>query len=167
MKKKKGFSLLVIACSAAFLYSCSGSMNPSKIFVRKWQMQSFKSKAFDDHIAMIKQTLDTTKDSTLKAYLQKQLDQVGVMMSSMKKTMLTSNVDGTCEIDAPNPMTGQMAVTKGKWLLIEGGKKLVMTENQNPRPDTLNIEKLTSDTLVFSIPDGKGGKVIQTYSSVQ
>ena len=166
MKKKMRFSLFIIACSAAFLYSCSGSMNPSKLFVKKWQMADFKSKAFDDQIAMMKQALDTTKDSMTRVYIQDRLQAVPKMMDAMKKTVLTCNVDGTCDIASPD-MTGKVSSTKGKWSLIDNGKKVVMSQDQHPTPDTLDIEELTSDTLKVSVSDMKGGKTIITYKSVQ
>lgn len=160
------FSLFIIACASVALYSCSGSKNPSKMFVKKWQMESFKSKSFDDRMAMLKQAMDTTKDSMARAYIQAQLDNVPKMMEAMKKTVLSCNLDGTCDISSPD-MTGKISSTKGKWALIEEGKKVVMTQDQNPRPDTLDIEELTSDTLKVSVPDEKGGKTIITYKSIQ
>lgn len=166
MKIKKRISFLAIACAAAFLYSCSGSMNPAKLFVKKWQMQSFKSKTFDDQIAMMKQALDTTKDSMTRAFIKARLDGIPKMMDAMKKTVLTCNLDGSYDMASPD-MTGKMSETKGKWALIAENKKVVMTDGQHPTPDTLDIESLTSDTLKVSVTDMKGGKTVITYSSVK
>src|SRR6185437_9156383 len=90
--KNKMTSLFVAICATAFLYSCNGGMNPAKMFVKKWQVSSIKSQAFDDQKAM-----DTTKDSAAKAMAKQTIDMGKMTMDAMKQMTLTCNGDGTCE----------------------------------------------------------------------
>lgn len=156
---------LFIAISAvAFFYACSGS-DSSKLFVKKWQLESIKSKAYDDQMAMAQKAMDTTKDSAAKAMMKQQIDMQAKYMEEMKKMTLTCNMDGTCEISMS--MMGQQSTSKGKWALIDGGKKVVMTDDKNPKADTLNVDELTSDKMTVSGNDGKGGTMSMTYKSIQ
>lgn len=165
MKNKMRFPLFIAISAVAFFYACSGSMDPSKLFVKKWQLESFKSKAYDDQMAMAQKAIDTTKDSATKAMMKQQLDMQTKAMEDMKKMTLTCNVDGTCEVSMS--MMGQQNTTKGKWTLIDGGKRVVMTDEKSPKADTLNVDELTGSKMTVSGPDGKGGTVSMTYKSIQ
>lgn len=159
---------LFAICSAAFLYSCSGSMNPAKMFSKKWQFESAKGKALDDEmarIATIQKSMDTIKDSATKVMMKQSVDMANAGMDAMKSMVLTCNGDGTCETSAT--VMGQQSTSKGKWALIADGKKVVITEEKNPKPDTMDIVELTADHMTVSGPDGRGGTVSMTYKSVQ
>jgi hypothetical protein len=165
MKNKVKFFLFIGAGTMALLYSCSGSMNPAKLFSKKWQFESLKSKAYDDQMALAQKMMDTTKDSNVKAQIKQRMDMGNAQMEAMKSMALTCNGDGTCETSVT--MMGQSMVTKGKWVLIADGKKVVITDDKSPKADTLNIDELTADKMTVSKSDGQGGTASMTYKSVQ
>lgn len=150
----------LIACSLVVLSSCSS--DPSKLFVKKWQFESFKSKAFDDQMAMLQKAADTTKDTMMKARIKQQVDMQSKQMDEMKKMVLTCNMDGSCDM-----AMGQQSVQKGKWTLMPGAKKVVIVDDKTSKKDTLNIDELTGDKMTMSGPDGRGGTYSMTYKSIQ
>jgi hypothetical protein len=166
MKTSKNLVLFVSVCAVIALYSCkSGGSDTSKMFVKKWQIESFKSKAFDDQMAQVQKMMDTTKDSNMKAQIGQRLQMQQSSMEEMKKTVLTCNADGSCEISMS--MMGQNKVSKGKWALVADGKKVVISDSTNPKPDTMNIVELTSEKMTVGGPDGKGGMMYTTFKSIQ
>ncbi len=166
MKTSKSLVLFVSLCAVAALYSCkSGGSDTSKLFVKKWQIESFKSKAMDDQMAMVQKMMDTTKDSGMKAQIGERMKMQQASMEEMKKTVLTCNMDGTCDISMS--MMGQQKVTKGKWAMTADGKKVVLSDSTNPKPDTMNIVELTSEKMTVGGPDGKGGMMYTTFKAIQ
>jgi len=164
--KNKMTSLFVAICATAFLYSCNGGMNPAKMFVKKWQVSSIKSQAFDDQMAMAQKAMDTTKDSASKAMAKQTIDMGKMTMDAMKQMTLTCNGDGTCETSMN--MMGQQKTQKGKWALIDDNKKVVLSgENPGDKADTMNITELTADEMTVTHADGKGGVISMTYKSIQ
>ena len=164
MKTSKNLVLFVSLCAAVTLYSCKGGSDNSKMFVKKWQIESFKSKAMDDQMAKQQQMMDTTKDSAMKAQMGASMKMQQASMEEAKKTVLTCNADGTCEISMS--MMGQNKTAKNKWAFAADGKKVVITDENN-KADTLNIEELTGDKMTVSSPDGKGGLMYTTFKAIQ
>src|SRR5581483_10870117 len=153
-------------CSAALLYSCSGSMNPAKLMSKKWALESVKGKMFDAAMAQMdamKKAMDTTKDSMSKATMKASIDSYNKGMADLSKNTLTCNGDGTCQMHTVG--MGQEKDLKGKWNLIDDGKKVVMTEDGNPKADTATVMELTADKMTIGLPDGQGGTMSYTYKS--
>ncbi|HXB11990.1 MAG TPA: hypothetical protein VNZ45_08400 [Bacteroidia bacterium] len=166
MKTSKSLVLFVSLCAVAALYSCkSGGSDSSKMFVKKWQIESFKSKDMDDRMAMAQKMMDTIKDSSMKAQMASQLKMQQSTMEDMKKTVLTCNADGTCEISMN--MMGKQTTNKAKWTMTPDGKKVVLSDSTSPKPDTMNIVELTSEKMTVGGPDGKGGTVYTTFKAIQ
>lgn len=170
MKTTKITLFLALGAMVA-LYSCKGGSDTNKLFSKKWQLDDFKSKAFDDQVAMLQKTADTAKDSMTKASVKQQQDMMNNMVQAMKQSTLTCNMDGTCEMSSS--MMGQTKTDKGKWMLIDDGKKVVLTSDQvppgskGPKSDTLNVVELTAEKMTVSGPDGRGGTVSMTYKAIQ
>lgn len=134
------------------------------MFAKKWQMQALHSKILDDQLAMMKAVIDTTKDTALKAAAQQRLQSLPEMLAKVKQQSgMTYNKDGTCEIEQPGP-TGEGITRKGKWVMIENGKKVLLTQGEMKDADTIAIDKLTEDTLILTMPDGEGGVTKVTYT---
>jgi hypothetical protein len=165
MKTCKNLVLFVSVCAVAALYSCKGGSDPSKMFVKKWQLDSYKSKMMDDQMAMAQKMIDTTKDSSLKAQMQQGMKNQQMQMEEMKKTVLTCNMDGTCEISMN--MMGRQTTNKAKWTMMPDGKKVVMSDSTSTKPDTMNIVELTSDKMTVASPDQKGGTIYTTFKAIQ
>src|SRR6185312_16895959 len=119
MKTKNLFFLSVILCAAFISYNCGGG--PSKMIAKKWQFESMKSDAMDKQMAMVKQQMDTTKDSATKAMLQSNMKMVDQMMEGMKSMTMEFKADGSYE--NASAMMGQSQTEKGKWTLSADGKK--------------------------------------------
>lgn len=139
-------------------------MNPTRMFVKKWQMDSFSSKSMDDQVATMRKALDTTKDSATRAMIKMNLDRWPQQLADMKKTIMTTNMDGTFNMNVTS--MGQSMDMKGKWALTADGKKVVLSDDKNPKPDTLEIQRLTGDKMTLVAPDSRGGKVYITYKAV-
>ena len=159
-------TVLATALSVVVLYSCTGG--PSKMIVKKWQFESIKGKAFDDMMAQVnkmKSSLDTIKDSTMKAMATRNVAASAKMMDDMKNMTMTFNADGTCESYEPDMMSGQMKTIKGKWMLTTDGKTMVRTMEGAPKADSLGLDEVSADKMVVSGNDGQGGKIIMTYKA--
>jgi hypothetical protein len=142
--------LFIAVCSVIALYSCSGSLNPAKLFTKKWQLESIKSKAMDDRMAQLKMEADTTKDSTMKAMDLQQIQSQGAMTEMLKNMTFEYRGDGTYQTSVS--VFGQTQNSNGKWTLIADGKKVITTDDKG-KIDTMTINKMTSDTLIVSSSD--------------
>ncbi len=151
MKSKTFTTLLVSAFFAVLLYSCGGN-NASKMLVKKWQFESLKSDKADKQLAAIKQQMDTTKDSTMKALLTSSMKMMTEGMESMKGVTMEFKADGSAETTMGGPSS---TTEKANWSLTADNKKLVISRDGGKKADTMDIKELTSDKLVFSMgPDG-------------
>jgi len=160
MKFNKIFAVFVV-CLGVVLYSCSGSLNPARLFTKKWQLQHIKSKAMDERMAQLKVQADTTKDSAMKAMAVQQLQAQSVMMDMLKNTTFEYRGDGTYQSSIA--FMGQTQTITGKWTLINDGKKVITTDDKG-KADTLTINKMTNDSLTVSSSDNT---VSMTFSAVK
>ena len=151
MKSKTFTTLVASSLLAVVLYSCGGN-NASKMIVKKWQFESLKSDKADKQMAAIKQQIDTTKDSTMKAMLQSSMKMMTEGMESMKGVTMEFKADGSAE----TTMGGSSAAPeKANWSLTSDSKKLVISRDGGKKADTMDIKELSADKLVFSMgPDG-------------
>jgi VCBS repeat-containing protein len=161
--KTKFFSVLLLTCVSVTFFACGGA-DLGKMFVKKWQIESIQSKAMDDQMAQLKMVADTTKDSTAKAMAQGNYKMMQGMIDGIKGSTLEYRLDGTYEQNMN--MMGQTQTEKGKYTVIDGGKKVITTSDKQ-KVDTLSITEMTSDKMVVSMSDGKGSTVAVTYKSVQ
>jgi hypothetical protein len=165
LMKNKTTSLFVAVCATAFLYSCNGSMNPAKLFVKKWKTSSVTSPAYDAQMAIAQKAMDTIKDSARRAALKQNIDFSKMRMDAMRTMVLTCNGDGTCETTLN--FMGQAKTQKGRWALIDDNKKVVLGGEGSDKSDTLDITELTADGMTVTHTDGKGGVITMTYKSIQ
>lgn len=150
MKSKTFTTLLATGCFAVFLISCGGN-NTSKMLVKKWQFESLKSDKMDKQLATIKQQIDTTKDSTMKAMMVSSMKMMTEGLESMKGVTMEFKADGTAE----SSMGGSKdAPEKSNWSLSSDNKKIMIAKDGGKKSDTLNISELTDDKLVFVMGDG-------------
>lgn len=166
MKAKKVIILSAIAIAAMVMYNCKGGSDSNKMIVKKWQWESFESKAFDEQMAAMKTQADTTKDSTAKAMLTSNVAMMTSMMEAMKGTTMEFKADGTFE--TAMTMMGKTDTKGGKWALTADGKGLLNTEKKADgveKTDTLKIKELTENKLVLVTPDGKGGEATVTMKA--
>ena len=160
--KTKSLSVLLTMCASVTFFAC-GSGDMSKLFVKKWQIESIKSKAMDDQMASYKMQADTTKDSAAKANAQATYKMMTSMVEDMKKSTLEYRLDGTYEMSMT--MMGQTQTDKGKWTLADGGKK-VITTNDKQKVDTISIAEMSSDKMTVVTSDGRGSTVTITYKAL-
>jgi hypothetical protein len=166
MKAKKVIILSAIAIAAMVMYNCKGGSDANKMMVKKWQWESFESKAFDEQMAAMKTQADTTKDSTSKAMLDQQAAMMTGIMEAMKSTTMEFKADGSFETSMA--MMGKTDTKGGKWSLTADGKKLLSTEKKADgaeKTDTLTIKELTENKLILVTPDGKGGEATVTMKA--
>jgi VCBS repeat-containing protein len=161
--KTKTLSVLFAVSAMVTLFSC-GSGDIGKLFVKKWQLESFKSKAFDDQMASLKMQADTTKDSSTRAMLQSSLQMQSAMIEGLKSSTLEYRLDGTYETSVS--MMGQTQTEKGKYTIADGGKKVITTSDKQ-KVDTITISEMTADKMTVTVPDGKGSTVSITYKAVK
>jgi hypothetical protein len=162
--KKNNLYLFSSVCAIVMLCSCMNSSNPSKLFIHKWQVTDFRSKFYDDHMAMAEKELATATDSNEKMLIRQKIDAGKAEAEGIKKMTLDCKADSSCIIS--QVMMNQQMSTKAKWSIIDG-KTLVMKREGSAKPDTVIIDTITSEKMVLTAPDGNGGTAVITYKPVQ
>src|SRR5579872_6168696 len=117
MKAKKVIILSAIAIAAVVMFDCKGGSGSKQMIVRKWQWESFESKAMDEQMAAMKTQADTTKDSTAKAMLAQNVAMMNSMIEALKSTTMEFKEDGSFETSMA--MMGKSDKKGGKWTLSE------------------------------------------------
>jgi hypothetical protein len=140
-----GFSILMCGCG-------NGSSNQS-LLMKKWQYASYSWKYFDDEISTLNKHLADATDSADKKVYADSIKLLNNVLEAAKNVTLQFNKDGTLFMEYPDANGGTEA-KKGKWQLFDNGKKLQMIPFY-PQNDTLNIKKVTTDTLVITGISGK------------
>ncbi len=164
--KAKIIILSAIICAAIVTYNCKGGSDANKMMVKKWQWESFQSKAMDEQMASLKIQADTTKDSTAKAIVAQDTAYMASVMEALKSTTMEFKADGTFETSMT--MMGKNDTRAGKWSLSADGTKLLSTDKKADgveKTDTLSIKELTADKLVLLTPDGKGSEATVTMKA--
>lgn len=163
MKTKTLTSLLALGCFAALLVSCGGN-NTSKMLVKKWQLESIKSDAMDKQMAALKQQVDTTKDSTMKAMLQSEVKMMNDGMESMKNVTMEFKADGSAETVMGGAKGEDAKPEKSNWTVSADSKKLMLSKDGGKKTDTMDINEVSEDKLVLAM---KGGQGTLTWKAVK
>jgi hypothetical protein len=136
----------LVGCSALFFAGCENNTIDSVLLINKWQCCSYRWKYFDDERASFNSHINAANDTANKALYSDSLSILNIFEGKAKSAIIQFNNDGSSLI----MFQGGTIIDslKGRWKIFANGKRLYLPSY--PQGDTLTIEKLSQDSLIFT-----------------